>query len=241
VPTGLLVLMPERSGVIHQRRSTAHADETNARQELAGIRESLPASVLQRLADEAGAEAAREEVLGGCGERCRTQKGRRSEYLTRLGLAERRDALQKQLVASAVQPANSAIALGAADAMAALVGGDKFRIATMISLALSIAMLLILELLASLSGDAAMLLAKTANGRTSPTETAAAPQAAGKLIAKPLKVVSNRAYYLARLEHRHPQLAAQVHRGELSVHKAAIQAGLRKAPARRSGQAAARA
>jgi hypothetical protein len=53
-----------------------------------------------------------------------------------------------------------------------------------------------------------------------------------------IKVVPNRAYYLARLEHGHPQLAAQVHRGELSVHKAAIQAGLRKAPARRSGETA---
>jgi hypothetical protein len=230
----------QASKVAASAASAAQADETNARQELAGIREPLPAAVLQRLADDAGAEAAREEASGGCGERCRTQKGRRSEYLARLGLAERRDALQSQLVASAGQPANSEFALGAADALAALVGGDKFRIATMITLALSIAMLLILELLASLSGDAAMLLAKTANGRISPTETATAPQAAGKLIAKPIKVVSNRAYYLARLEHGHPQLAAQVHRGELSVHKAAIQAGLRKAPARRSEQAAAK-
>jgi hypothetical protein len=117
-------------------------------------------------------------------------------------------------------------------------GGDKFRIATMISLALSIAMLLILELLASLSGDAAMLLAKAANTLPSPIEAAIEPQAAGTQIAKPIKVVPNRAYYLARLEHGHPQLAAQVYRGELSVHKAAIQAGLRKAPTRRSGEAA---
>jgi hypothetical protein len=217
---------------------TAHAVEADARQELAGIREVLPSAVLQRLADEAGAEAAREETSGGCGERCRTQKSRRAEYLARLGLAERRDALQRQQAASAGRPANYEMTLGAADAVVALIGGDKFRIATIISLALSIAMLLILELLASLSGDAAMLLTKTANALSSPTEAATEPQAAGKQITKLIKVVPNRAYYLARLEHGHPQLAAQVHRGELSVHKAAIQAGLRKAPARRSGETA---
>jgi hypothetical protein len=229
----------QASKVAASAASAAQADETNARQELAGIREPLPAAVLQRLADDAGAEAAREEASGGCGERCRTQKGRRSEYLARLGLAERRDALQSQLVASAGQPANSEFALGAADALAALVGGDKFRIATMVSLALSIAMLLILELLASLSGDAAMLLGKAA-GRPSPAKAGSALQAAGRQITKPIKVVPNRAYYLARLEHGHPKLAAQVHRGELSVHKASIEAGLRKTPTRRSGQAAAK-
>jgi hypothetical protein len=228
----------QASEIAASAASAARADEANARQELAGIRELLPAAVLQRLADEAGAEAAREEASGGCGERCQTQKVRHSEYLARLGLAERQDALQEQLAASAGQPANSEIALGAADALVALVSGDKFRIATMVSLALSIAMLLILELLASLSGDAAMLLGKAA-GLPSPAKPGTAWQAAGRQIAKPIKVVPNRAYYLARLENGHPQLAAQVHRGELSVHKASIEAGLRKAPARRSGQAAA--
>jgi hypothetical protein len=229
----------QASEIAASAMSAVRADEADARQGLAGIREVLSAAVLQRLADEAGAEAAREEALGGCGERCRTQKGRRSEYLIRLGLAERRDALQKQLAASAGQPANSDTGLGAADALAALVGGDKFRIATMISLALSIAMLLILELLASLSGGAAMLLGKIA-GLPSPAKTRSALQVAGRQIAKPLKVVPNRAYYLARLEHDHPRLAAQVHRGEISVHKASIEAGLRKAPARRSDQATAK-
>jgi hypothetical protein len=244
VAAALSSLLEDEAGRIQESKiaasaaSTARTDEAHARQELASIHELLPAAVLQRLADEAGAEAAREEALGGCGERCRMQKSRRSEYLARLGLAERRDALQKQLAASAGQPANSEIALGAADALAALVGGDKFRIAIMVSLVLSIAMLLILELLASLSGDAAMLLGKAA-GLPSPAKPGTAWQAAGRQIAKPIKVVPNRAYYLARLEHGHPQLAAQVHRGELSVHKASIEAGLRKAPMRRSGQAAA--
>jgi hypothetical protein len=244
VAAALSSLLEDEAGRIQASKmaadatSSAHAVEANARQELAGIREVLPSAVLQRLADEAGAEAAHEETSGGCGERCRTQKRRRAEYLARLGLAERRDALQRQLTASAGRPANYEMTLGAADAVVALVGGDKFRIAAMISLALSIAMLLILELLASLSGDAAMLLAKAANTLPSPIEAAIEPQAAGKQIAKPIKVVSNRAYYLARLEHGHPQLAARVYRGELSVHKAAIQAGLRKAPTRRSGEAA---
>jgi hypothetical protein len=244
VAAALSSLLENEAGRIQASRiaagaaSAARADETNARQELAGIRESIPVAVLQRLADDAGAEAAREEALGGCAERCRTQKSRHSEYLARLGLAERRDALQKQLAASAGQPANSEIALGAADVLAALVGGDKFHIATMVSLALAIAMLLILELLASLSGDAAMLLGRAA-GPPSPPKTCGRLQTTGKHIAKPIKVVPNRAYYLARLEHSHPQIAAQVHRGELSVHKASIEAGLRKAPMRRCGQAAA--
>jgi hypothetical protein len=38
-----------------------------------------------------------------------------------------------------------------------ITGGDKFRIATVVGIGLSIAMLIILELLASLSGDAARL------------------------------------------------------------------------------------
>jgi hypothetical protein len=228
VAAALSSLLEDEAGRIQASKvaasvaSAARADEAHARQELAGIHELLPAAVLRRLADEAGAEAAREEALGGCGERCRTQKSRRSEYLARLGLAERRDALQRQLAASAGPSSNSEIALGAADALVALVSGDKFRIATMVSLALSIAMLL---------GKAA--------GLPSPTKIGSALQASGRQIAKPIKVVPNRAYYLARLEHGHPQLAAQVHRGELSVHKASIEAGLRKPPARRSGQTAA--
>jgi hypothetical protein len=80
VAAALSSLLEDEAGRIQASKmaadatSSAHAVEANARQELAGIREVLPAAVLQRLADEAGAEAAREETSGGCGERCRTQK-----------------------------------------------------------------------------------------------------------------------------------------------------------------------
>jgi hypothetical protein len=51
-------------------------------------------------------------------------------------------------------------------------------------------------------------------------------------IAKPVKAVANRAYYLGRLEREFPALAARIHTSELSVYRASIEAGLRKPPAR---------
>jgi hypothetical protein len=213
--------------------NAARIDEAGTRQQLAAITEILSVEALRQLADDAGAEAAREEASGGCGDRCRTHKGRRNAYLARLGLAERRDALQRQLAASSDKAqANLHHALGAADALAALTGGDKFRIAVIISLALSIAMLIILELLASLSGDAAMLLRRSAR---IPMKRDAATQNSATTITRPPKVVANRAYYLARLERGHPLL----HKGELSVHRACVEAGLRSAPARHTSRASA--
>jgi hypothetical protein len=168
----------------------------------------------------------------------RAHKARRNDYLARLGLAERRDALQRQLAASSGKAdANLNHALGAADALAALTGGDKFRVATIISLALSIAMLIVLQLLASLSGDAAMLLRRL---ERTPIKQGAPAQNSTMPITKPLKLVANRAYYLARLERGHPLLAARVHNGELSVHRACVEAGLRSAVAKRPSRSSAK-
>jgi hypothetical protein len=52
-------------------------------------------------------------------------------------------------------------------------------------------------------------------------------------IAKPA-ATGTRAYYLARLQREFPELAAQVASGELSVFRASVQAGLRKAPVKAS-------
>ena len=55
-------------------------------------------------------------------------------------------------------------------------------------------------------------------------------------IAKPA-ATGTRAYYLARLQREFPELATQVASGELSVFAASVQAGLRKAPAKRAWNA----
>jgi hypothetical protein len=178
--------------------SVAATEEMGTRQDLAAIKETLPTEALRQLTSEARAETAREEASGGCGERCRAQKARYSKYLVRLGVAERRDALQQKLATlSGGAQAAPQQALGAADVLATLIGGDKFRIATMIGLSLSIAMLIILELLASLSGDAALLLRKLS---AVPTERDAGLRETAHAVATPIKNVANRAYYLSRLE-----------------------------------------
>jgi hypothetical protein len=208
----------------------AVTEEMGTRQDLAAIKETLPTEALRKLTSEARAEAAREEASGGCGERCRAQKARYSEYLVRLGVAERRDALQQKLATlSRGAQTTPQQALGAADALATLIGGDKFRIATMIGLSLSIAMLIILELLASLSGDAALLLRKMS---AASSKRHAGLRETDREVTAPTKNVANRAYYLSRLERQHPLLAARVHRGEISVYRACIQAGFRKTPVR---------
>lgn len=70
-----------------------------------------------------------------------------------------------------------------------------------------------------------------------PIETAASPiiepatpmQTLAKAISAPAKA-GTKAYYLDRLKAEHPQLAAKVASGEMSVYGASIAAGLRKAP-----------
>jgi hypothetical protein len=159
--------------------------------------------------------------------------------VARLGMAERREALQAQLAeAKSAATTNPETALGASDTLAALTGGDKTRIATLTSIAISMAMLIILELLATFSGDAASVLRRAWSARsihaTPPQSEKSAPASA--LLAKPAKAVANRAYYLGRLEREFPALAARTRTGELSVYRASIEAGLRKAPARNWAQ-----
>ena len=61
-----------------------------------------------------------------------------------------------------------------------------------------------------------------------PTAPAATPL---QQIAKP-PASGTRSYYLQRLERDHAAIARRVHGGELSVYRAAIEAGIRKAPAK---------
>jgi hypothetical protein len=213
----------------------ARADIDRARQDLAAIKEPLSTPALRSLLDEAKARADREAGRGGCGPRCEAARAEAAQLVARLGMAERREAMQAQLVdARTAAMTNPETALGASDTLAALTGGDRTRIATLISIAISIAMLIILELLATFSGDGASILRRAWFAR--PVQTAPAqsgkPAPVSASIAKPAKAVANRAYYLGRLEREFPALAARIHTGELSVYRASIEAGLRKPPAR---------
>jgi len=144
-------------------------------------------------------------------------------------MAERREALQTQLAgARKAAKANPEEAHGASDTLAALTGGDRTRIATLTSIAISIAMLIILELLATFSGDGAAILRRARLARpvqTTPAQSGK-PAPVSASLAKPAKAVANRAYYLGRLERESPALAARIHTGELSVYRAPIEAGL---------------
>jgi hypothetical protein len=154
-------------------------------------------------------------------------------------MAERREALQAQLAgARKAARTNPEKALGASDTLAALTGSDKPRIATLTSIAISIAMLIILELLATFSGDGAAVLRRAWSARSvhaAPTQSEKSAPAEA-VPAKPAKAVANRAYYLGRLEREFPALAARTRTGELSVYRASIEAGLRKPPARNWAQ-----
>jgi hypothetical protein len=213
----------------------ARADIDRARQDLAAIKEPSSAAALRSLLKEARARADREATRGGCGPRCEAARAEAAKLVARLGIAERREALRAQLrEAGKIAKAHPEKALGATDTLAALTGGDRPRIATLTSIAISIAMLIILELIATFSGDAAAVLRRAWRARsvhaTPPQSEKSAP--ADAVPTKPAKAVANRAYYLGRLEREFPALAARTRTGELSVYRASIEAGLRKPPAR---------
>jgi hypothetical protein len=219
--------LKDSQAAMHLARD-ARAGIERAHQELATINEPLNVTALRSLLDEAWARADREAGHGGCGPKCEAARAEAAQLVARLGMAERREALQAQLAnAQRAARTNPEAALGASDTLAALTGGDKARIATLISIAISIAMLIILELLATFSGDGAAILRRAWIGRFA-TAQPAMPEAA----AKPAKAVANRAYFLARLQRDFPALAARIEIGELSVYRASIEAGLRKRPAR---------
>jgi hypothetical protein len=147
--------------------------------------------------------------------------------------AQRRDKLQALLAeAKETARATPSEALGASDTLAVITGGDKAQIASMTSICVSIAMLIILELLATFSGDSARIIrnamrkSKAQQDVANSVEPVANPASA---IAK--KTASGtRNYYLNRLQRDFPELAKQVEAGELSCYKASIMAGIRKAP-----------
>jgi hypothetical protein len=101
----------------------ARADIDRARQDLAAIKEPLSTPALRSLLDEAKARADREAGRGGCGPRCEAARAEAAQLVARLGMAERREAMQAQLVdARTAAMTNPETALGASDTLAALTG-----------------------------------------------------------------------------------------------------------------------
>lgn len=110
-------------------------------------------------------------------------------------------------------------------------GAQSEAIARSLGVIKALLFLALIELLVWLSVPAMVLLSQ----REMAVEVVAVPEAPA---AKPMPQIAKptasgtRSYYLQRLERDHAAIARRVHGGELSVYRAAIEAGIRKAPAK---------
>ena len=91
-------------------------------------------------------------------------------------------------------------------------------------------MLIILEFLATFSGDAGAtirnaILATRRNSAAKPLQRVATP---AQQAATPAPKRATKAYYLDRLQREHPYFAEKIQRGEISVYAACVATGLRK-------------
>lgn len=226
-----------------QTTKTAHAEIGRISVRLANITETMSPATLRALAADENAKADREAGRGGCGKVCESYRATATAYVERMGQAEARAKLQEQLAAAkATIAATPDRAIGPADSLAAVTGGDRLQIATAFSIAVSIAQLIILELIAAFSGDAGLLIRnaivsarKFRNARNATTivsQSLATRAAANSQSEAPRQSngVGTRDYYRDRLQRDFPALFAKVENCELSVYRASIAAGLRKAP-----------
>jgi hypothetical protein len=151
-----------------------------------------------------------------------------------LATAERRERLDIQLAGTVeVVRAAPAEALGSADTLAALTGGNKAEIAQHEAIVKAILMLMILEIIAMFSGDAGNLFVRTWSGRrklTKPARKQTKSSEAGRKADEISPEISKASYWMKRLAKEQPELARRVISGEISCYKACIQAGIRKAP-----------
>jgi hypothetical protein len=202
-----------------------------ARRDLQAISETMSASALQDLVTAKKEAAAREADRGFCGPKCEGLKAEHAEMLARLGQAQHRDKLQAQLdEATAAIKTTPEKANGANDHLATFTGGDKALIASIVSALVSIAQLVILEFLATFSGDAGGTIRNAINAMRR-NRTATRPQrdaTPAQPAATPAPKRATKAYYQERLEREFPQFAEKVQRGEHSVFAACVATGLRK-------------
>ena len=222
------LLQSERAS---QTATSARTDAERIRGELASISEPLSVAALVRLEKEKRDAADREGGRGFCGPICEDLKKEADVLLERLGQAKRRERLEAQL-ATTVQTVESTLveALGSADAIAALTGGDKEEIAQHEAIVKAILMLMILEIIAMFSGDAGNLFVRTFQARKAAgqqeTEADEIQTKASEI--SPKKPVQS--YWMQRLSKVRPDMAARVIAGEMSCYRACIMAGIRKQP-----------
>ena len=168
--------------------------------------------------------AAEEAERGGCGPNCRALMDKASDARQRLNAA-------RQLRATLTPVETSGLA-----AMIALASGaNTDRIARSIGAIKAVMFLALIEALVWLSVPAVALLVMAARPCNLADDIVATPiiaNATARPSSKKSAASGTRRYYLQRLEREHPALAKRVHAGELSVYRACILAGLRKAPAK---------
>jgi hypothetical protein len=175
------------------------------------------------------AQALTEGKAGGCKQNCRTINDQAATASQRLAAARAEKAATKPVEVS-----------GMAAAISALVGTGINETARGIGVFKALLFLALIEALVWLSIPAMALLAAAAPRRREAempvidVEAEPLPMTEAAPV-EPIKLArraGTSAYYLARLERERPDLAAKVAAGALSVHRASITAGLRKAPAK---------
>lgn len=177
--------------------------------------ESRSASVEQTNAKAKLAREAYEQATAARDAECASGRGPKCK-----GLEDRADQLRSELAtASPVQSADPG-----AERLAAVLGVGQDAVALYVPLLLPLG----LEL-----GGFIFLAAGLAPARRR-RETGETVEKlmreAGAKPRKPAKAGGTREYYLGRLEREFPAIAARVYSGEISVYRACIDAGLRKAP-----------
>lgn len=205
----------ESAAVQQQTAWTAsQADAGRIRAELASITETGTATALADAAAQATARADDEAKNGGCRKRCLDARAEAAALTERAGKAERRAELETKLEAVTAKAESSG---GPAKA-----AGGSGMVDALLFLAL-------IELLVWLILPATELLRAASAAVPAPQpEPQPAPKPAPARKAEAPKR-GTAAYYRARLQAEHPEIAARIAGGELSVYAGSIEAGLRKA------------
>lgn len=212
----------------------ARVDAARLRQELGGVGETSSTAALDALARVKAAAVKAEAANGGCMAKCQERIAEHEKILERLGQAKRRDRLEAELAAlTATITGAPAEAVGASATIAGLTGSDADAIARHEAIIKMVAMLIILELLASFSGESGNLFISTWRARRTTVAVKPRAKAAESGLQpheKPAKSTKN--YWMERLAKDHPEIAAKVIAGRISCYKGCIEAGLRKQPAK---------
>jgi hypothetical protein len=215
--------------------SDARIDAERLRRELTLITEPLGVVALEKLEKEKRNAADREADRGGCKSICEGLKTEADVFLERLGMAKRRKLLEAKLneTTQAVQ-AKPVEALGGADIIAALTGGNKVKIAQHEAIMKAILMLVILEIIAMFSGDAGNLFIRTYRDRKAALQTTQSEADESAAIANEISSKKPAvSYWMQRLSRERSDIAARVIAGEFSCYRGCIEAGIRKRSAKK--------